>query len=133
MELLELYRLAERQGIAVECFDLPACKCVSLKTQNGSCYIGIDPFALLSVSDEKVRLAHEMGHCNSGAFYSRSSSADLRSRCEARANGWAIKKLIPKNELISCYKSGICDNAELADHFGVTEDFLQMALEYYNK
>lgn len=130
MELNELYDLAEREGITVDCFDLKFNKCFSVRDGGGNYYIGIDPLALTSHADEKVELAHELGHCETGTFYLRNASALIRSKCEHRANKWAIKKLIPEDELKEACR--YCTNRwELAEHFDVTEDFMQMALDYY--
>ena len=77
-----------------------------------------------------MKLAHELGHCETGAFYNEYSKFDIRAKHERRANKWAIKKLIPEDELKEactfCY-----NRYELAEHFGVTEDFMQKALDYY--
>lgn len=130
MELNELYLLAEEEGIAVDAYDFCEHRCISV-TLDGRCYIGINPFALLSAADEKCKLAHEIGHCETGTFYQRSTNDILRRRCETKADRWAIKKLIPKNELIKALKLGTTDNLELAEHFGVTEDFLEKAIKFY--
>lgn len=71
-----------------------------------------------------------MGHCETGAFYNE-HSLELRSRMEYRADKWAIKKLVPENELIEAFEEGILEIWELAEHFGVTEEFMIKACEFY--
>ena len=132
MQLNELYNEADRRGVEVLCAETGTVKSLSLMTDSGSCYIGINPYMLSSNADEAVCLAHELGHCVRGAFYNRYSSLDIRSRHERRAQNWAIKKLVPKDELIELYSAGTTDNSEVSEHFGITEEFLQLVLEYYS-
>ncbi len=130
MELTTLYDFAEQQGIHIECYDLAYIDSLSILA-DGECYIGINPLILSLYAEEKIKLAHEVGHCETGSFYNENTPRYIRERCEARADKWAIKKLIPKDELIKAYKDGISDNFELADYFGVTEDFMRKAIAYY--
>ncbi len=131
MELENLYDYACTRGINIDCYDFLCIPSVSLCSGEGY-FIGINPFKLNSHSEEKVKLAHELGHCVTGSFYNRYSALDIRSKHERRADKWAIKKLIPINELKKACK--ICTNRyELSEHFGVTEDFMQKALDYYSK
>ena len=132
MDLNALYNYADQQQIHIDCFDLAHIE--SLSIMDGSeCYIGINPLILKSYAEEKVKLAHEVGHCETVSFYDKNTPWYIRERCEARAEKWAIKKLIPKDELVKAYKDGICNNFDLADHFGVTEAFMQKALKYYSE
>lgn len=129
MTLTSLYTLAKTNDIQVFSFDMNACESMSL-LKSGNCYIAIDPFKIKSISDEKVKLAHELGHCETGAFYNQYAVCDIRERHERRADKWAIKKLVPEDELKKACKW--CHNVwELSEHFGVTEDFMQKALDYY--
>lgn len=55
---------------------------------------------------------------------------------EFRADKWAIKKLVTEDELIEAFENGILEIWELADFFGVTEDFMVKVCElygYYNR
>ena len=131
-ELNSLYDIAANGGVAVDCFETESAESFCL-LHPGLSLIVINPFLLQSVSDERVKLAHEVGHFQTGAFYNMYSPLDIRERAEHKADKWAIKKLVPKNELIEAYKNGICDNSELAELFGITEEFLQKVLQYYSK
>lgn len=127
----ELYNFAEEKGIGVYCFDLPDTKSASVLSLNGNYYIGMDPFAIETEAEERVHLAHEIGHCEKGAFYNPYSELDIRARHELRADRWAIKKLVPIDELQSALKSGITEKWELAEHFNVTEKFICKAIDFY--
>lgn len=129
MNLTALYDIATQDNIPVFSFDMNKCESMSL-LQDGDCYIAIDPFKIESTADEKVKLAHELGHCETGAFYNVYAVCDIRAKHERRADKWAIKKLVPEDELKEACK--YCVNRwELSQHFGVTEDFMQKALNYY--
>ena len=132
LELNALYNYADHKRIHIDCFDLSNIESLSIM-DGGEFYIGINPLILKSYSEEKVKLAHELGHCETVSFYDESTPWYIRERCEARAEKWAIKKLIPKDELMTAFKDGICDNYDLAEHFGVTEDFMRKALKYYSQ
>ncbi len=129
MTLTNLYDIAEIDDIRVYSYDLAADESMSL-LQDGNCYIAIDPLMLHSEADEKVKLAHELGHCMTGAFYNEHSPLDIRSKHERRADKWAIKKLVPKNEFEAACRY-YSNRWELSEHFGVTEEFMQKALDYY--
>lgn len=129
MNLTTLYDIAALDNIPVFSFDMNKCESISL-LHEGNCYIAIDPFKIESTADEKVKLAHELGHCETGAFYNVYAVCDIRAKHERRADKWAIKKLVPEDELKEACKYYV-NRWELAQHFGVTEDFMQKALDYY--
>lgn len=131
--LLELYDLAEDRGTEVYWFDLGTAESLSLQMEDGSCAIAMDPWRMPTLADETVKLAHELGHCETGAFYNRWASCDIRQKHEHRANCWAYKKLVPKDELLDAMRQGYCEPWELAEHFGVTEPFLREAMDYYRQ
>ena len=130
-DLLDLYGLAEEHGTEVYWFDLGTAESLSLPLEDGSCAIAIDPWRMPTLADEKVKLAHELGHCETGSFYNRYAARDIRQKYENRANKWAYKKLVPEDELMRAVAQGCREPWELADHFGVTEPFLRDAVAYY--
>ena len=133
MNLNDLYSYADEHNISVISFDMPKSESMSV-LYDGNCFVGIDPLAVRDEIDEKEKLAHEIGHCETGAFYNEYAACDIREKHERRANIWAIKKLIPKAKLIKAIQSGFGENRwELSEYFGVTEDLMKFALEYYFK
>ena len=131
MTLTELYDISESENVPVYSFQMNECESMSV-LQDGNCFIAIDPMKLQSETEEKEKLSHELGHCATGAFYNRYAACDIREKHERRANIWSIKNLIPKDELLNALKDCFCTNRfELAEHFDVSEDFMQMALDYY--
>lgn len=130
-DLLGLYHLAAKNGIVVDCFDLQKREALSVMDEDGACYIAIDPFKLSSDIDEKMKLAHELGHSMTGSFYNEYATCDIRQKHEHRADRWAIHTLIPQSELALALASGRSEPWDLAEYFGVTEDFMRKALCLY--
>lgn len=131
MTVNELYDLAENESVTVAAFSLSKREALSTMDSDGQCYIAIDPHKVASSADEKTKLAHELGHCVTGAFYNVYSPCDSRQRHENRADKWAIKKLIPEDELEEAVSDGYTEIWELADFFNVTEDFMRKAVSWY--
>lgn len=131
IELAELYRLAEEQNIAVDRFALKKREALSFMDLDGSCYIALDPDKLKGELDEKMKMAHEMGHCFTGSFYNEYATCDVRRKHENRADKWAIQKFLSENDLDDAVASGYTDYWSLAEHFGVTEEFMRKAVCWY--
>ena len=124
-----LYLYALQNDIVVDAFSMSYAEAFSLPLGNGA--IVIDPFKLRSTADERVKLAHELGHCETWSFYNRYSPFDVVAQHENRADKWAIKNLVPKDELYSALKNGYTEIWELAEIFDVTEIFMRKALNWY--
>ena len=104
---------------------------MSPMSEAGNCYIGMDT-GRWSSKEERVHLAHELGHCETGAFYNPYAKADIRRKHERRADKWAIKQLISKKEWNAALRDGIVEVWDLAEFFDVTEDFIRKAHELYS-
>lgn len=130
MRTTELYKIAERDGIAVERFFLDNNKSVSV-CMNSGLFVGLD--GKLAGADEKVCLAHELGHCETMSFYNLYSPFDVRGKHERRADIWAIKKLIPKSKYFWALRHGYEDIYSLAEYFGVTPEFAKKTADYYGR
>ena len=96
----KLYLEAEQSGITVLCgAELPLTKSVSLALPDGAMFIGIDDSVMQSRAEERVHLAHELGHCVTGAMYNIRCPIMPRQRYERIADAYAIKKLVDEDEL----------------------------------
>lgn len=115
--LPELYGLAEKQNIPILRYPLPENGSMSLQLPGGA--------------QERVHLSHELGHCLTGSFYSVYTAVDCRQRHENRADKWAVRKLIPVEQLDDAVAGGCTELWELADRFGVTEDLMRKAVCLY--
>lgn len=131
MTLTELYLYAEKHNIDIDRYPMRRAESISVRFDNGVCAIALDPRKLTTSADETVKLAHELGHCETGSFYNRYSQYDVRQKHENRATKWAIKQLIPEAELDAAISKGNTEIWDLAEYFGVTEDFIRKAYIYY--
>lgn len=127
-----LYKIAKKENVKLDVFALPENKSICVNIGD-KLFIGIDPSVLQSNADERVCLAHELGHCKTGSFYNLYSRLDIRAKHERRADKWAINILIPEKELNKAISRGCHDVCSLAEHFSVTEDFIKKALKLYRK
>lgn len=131
MELRQLYDLAQQQNIPVCRFSLPQTGSMSLMSETGQCFIGMDPRELDGGTRERLHLSHELGHCVTGSFYNIYAARDCRQKHENRANKWAIEALIPVDDLDQAIAEGYTEVWELAERFQVTEDFIRKTVCYY--
>jgi len=131
MNVLDLYNLAEQQNIEVIETHLPENGSLSLMDERGNCYIGIDESVMDGDALERVHMGHELGHCLTGSFYNRYTPYDLRQRHENRADKWAILQLVQEEALDEAVADGCCEIWNLAERFGVTEQFMKKAVCYY--
>ena len=129
--LQEIYRFADKENIAVDRFALIKREALSIMDEDGSCFVAIDPNKIANEADERTKLSHELGHCVTGSFYNQYSDYDCRQRHENKADKWAIKHLIPVDDLDDAITDGCTEIWELAERFGVTEQFMQKAVCYY--
>ena len=131
MDVLDLYAFARQQNIEVIETSLPENGSLSLMDEMGNCYIGIDESVMDGDALERVHMGHELGHCVTGSFYNRYSPYDLRQRHENRADKWAILRLVTEEALDEAVAEGCCEIWNLAERFGVTEQFMKKAVCYY--
>lgn len=131
MEISRLYDFAEQQNIEVLSFPLEKTGSMSMMAEDGQCFIGMDDSIRDGNIQERVHLGHELGHCATGSFYNIYATVDCRQRHENRANKWAIQTLIPVDDLDDAVAQGNVELWELADQFGVTEDFMRKAVCLY--
>ena len=130
-ELDDVYEFAKMRNVEVCDFKLPLTGAISFMDESGKCAIGIDNSKRYTVAQKKTMLMHELGHCETGAFYNMYTPFCPRSKCERRADEWAIVHFLPYDSLIKAYRSGLCTNYELAEYFEVSEQFIQKAIDYY--
>lgn len=132
METEKLYKVAAENNIALDFYPMP--KTVSAAVNLfGRYFVAIDPAVFGSTALERVCLAHELGHCQTGSMYNVYSPLDNRAKHEKRADKWAVDALIPRKDLENAIKNGYCDISALAEYFTVTEEFMQKAIEIYSK
>ena len=93
--------------------------------------IFIDFDNVASSSEEAVIVAHEGGHAFTGATHKVCSPFDLVEKHEHKAWKWAVKNYISEEDLDNAVAEGYTDIYSLAEHFGVTEDFMRKVVCWY--
>ena len=131
MDISTLYDFAKQQNIGVLQYPMHENGSMSIMTDDGSCFIGIDHSVQDGNIQERVHLSHELGHCVTGSFYNRYSNYDCRQRHENKADKWAVKFMIPVEDLDTAVANGCTEIWELAERFGVTEQFMRKAVCFY--
>lgn len=131
MELQQLYDLARQQNIPVLTYPMARNGSMSVMLSDGRCCVGMDSTVRDGGIQERVHLGHELGHCVTGSFYNIHAAVDSRRRHENRADKWAVLQLIPVDDLDDAVAQGCTELWDLADRFGVTEDFMKKAVCWY--
>lgn len=129
MHVQKLYSIAEKYDIMVDTRDIPL---PSMAVE----LFGIKAIALrhdLTTEQERVCLAHELGHHIRGALYCIEAPCFTRGQCEYKADKWAVHKLIPIRSLYAAFRKGYTEIWQLAEYFDVTEDFVQRTIEIYKQ
>lgn len=132
IDLTELYDEAAEQGVEVFWFSLDRAESLSFCDEDGKCYIAMDPWYMRTATEELLKLGHELGHCATGSFYNEYAALDIRQKHENRANKWAIKKIIPEDDLLEAVAQGYREPWELAEYFNVPEPYIRKAMELYH-
>lgn len=130
-DLIGLYQEAEKMDVDVFLFSLSADRSMAIQMGDGACAVAIDPRKMESIASVTTSLAHELGHCATGSFYSPWAACDVRGKHENRADKWAIQKLITADELDDAVAAGYTTLWALAEHFGVTLDLMRKAVCWY--
>lgn len=127
----ELYKLAKKEGIETHTVSCPKSKAITINIKNKK-HIGIDKSVLKNEYDERLVLAHEIGHALTDAYYSDFENPVNVIRMEHRANKKTVEMLVPKTQLDKI----IDENSTvftLAEHFMVPEEMIKKAFWLYYK
>lgn len=76
-------------------------------------------------------LAEELGHHHTTHGNILDQNKPENRKQERRARGWAYERLVSLKGLIEASKQGIRNRYELAEYLGVSERFVEEAIEYY--
>lgn len=94
VKTLSLYQVASAEDIPI-LLDIPENSSMCIQTEARGCYIGMDHDTLNDEASCRIHLAHELGHCETGAFYKLWAACDLRQNHENLANKRAISAIQP--------------------------------------
>lgn len=131
--LEQLETAAQRQAVDLKEYPLPE-RVRGLYFEEGSRRIITLNTALPSQAEACCVMAEELGHCAVGGGDLLFGDLDpvLCRRAELRARGWAYRRLLPPRTLLRLLQNDtpLCD---IAERFGVTEDFVESAVGYYEQ
>lgn len=129
-KLYQIYEEMYQKGLSLFDYRLTEDKAATIKL-DGEYAIFIDTQKMSSVADELCTVAHEYGHCTTGATHYISSPFDLVCKHEYRADKWAVHKLLPVEDIKNAILSGCTEVWQLAEYLNVTESFLSRAIQIY--
>ena len=112
--MISALEYATSQDIDIDWLPLSSLDALSIE-HKGQYAIVLDPNKIESSADENTKLAHELGHCLYGGFYSSTTPLYIREKHEYKANVWAAKFLVPWDELREAVRNGITEPWELAE------------------
>jgi len=133
---MELFQLAEREGIIIEWWDFePPLEAVYWAAPKLPPVIGLaNSLDYAPRAYFRCVLAEELGHhfttvgCRIPRTYFHYRDRMEVSRAEYRALRWAAQWLIPLDKLVKAFKKGITEKWEIAEYFDVTESMVSFRL-----
>lgn len=132
MDVKQLYQTLQQNGIKFYDYKIGKLKAITI-CLNNQYGIFIDTSEIKSEAEEYCMIAHEGGHCVTGCTHTVSSPLDLIEKHEYKADKWAVHKILPVEDFKYALKQGHTEIWDLAECFGVTEDFIRRALDIYKR
>ena len=129
-QIISLYDELNRAGVRFYHWDLDDVQAVTIELK-GRYGVFMDFGNIRTEAEELVTVAHEGGHISTGATHRVDSPYDLVEKHEYKADKWAIRRLIPEEALDEAVADGCTELWQLAEHFGVTEEFMKKAVCWY--
>lgn len=118
----------EAQANGIEVFEMPFKGKIKGLYKDGT--IAINKF-LKDRVEKACILAEELGHHHTSVG-NILDQTDIRNRKqELRARQWAYERLIPLSAIVQAYYAKVNGRYEIAEFLGVTEEFLQAAVDRY--
>lgn len=124
--MTDLDSYALDHGIDVFYDEIPASRAMAVPGA-----VCLDWSLLSCPSARSVTLAHELGHVETGAFYSRGAPDLDRRRAELRADRWAIRHLISREDLLAALRDGCRTPWDFSEYFNLPERVIRSALALY--
>lgn len=87
---------------------------------------------LPTTAEKTCVLAEELGHYYTSCGNIIDTTDTSNRKQEVKARRWAAKRLVPLKSIISAFKASCRNMYEVAEHIGVTEEFLRQAFETYS-
>lgn len=81
--------------------------------------------------EEFLVLAHEYGHCKTGATHKLYSPFQLVKQHENRANRAAVYEFLPVDKLLASIEGGCTELWQIAENLDMPEQFVSLAINIY--
>lgn len=128
--LSDIYAAIDKQGAKMFVYPIDFTPAATI--EYGVSYaVFFDPSRCINMAAAKHCLAHECGHCATGATHRLSSRWDIISKHEYKANRWAIENFLPYDTLTAAMQTGLTEPWQLADYFDMPQPFIEAAIEHY--
>jgi len=115
------------------------------ETKKAACYFDDTGYKAILLNADKIEnaveetiiLAEEIGHFATDSLYLIEATANTeaarssRTKYEAQAKKWAIKKILPAEAILSCWEKGVFQLYEMADELAFSSDYIEKAITYY--
>lgn len=131
VSLADIYEALRAEDVRLYLYDIGFAAAATVE-QDGRYAVFYDPAAARSTAALKECLAHECGHCATGATHRVGSPWDLIEKHEYKANRWAIERFLPYESICAAMRSGKTEPWQLAEWFDLPQPFIERALAYYS-
>ena len=130
--LSAVYQDVRQLGITLILYSIGFTDAATLE-MDGRYGIFLDFEQFETMADYTAALAHEVGHCATGATHAVRSPFELIARHEHRANRWHYERYLPFSYLKSLMEQGYTEPWQLAEVSGWPESTIRAALHYYTQ
>lgn len=130
MNIDDVYKKIQDNGVEVMHFGLPNIKSVSIEADNRY-GIFINHKEIEDSDEEFIVATHEYGHCMTGSTHPPYSPLDIVSKHEYRADQKAVLDFLPIERIKMAIKDGCQMAYEFAEYLDVPEQFVIKAFRHY--
>lgn len=106
------------------------CDSVTIKV-GGRFGVFMDDAKIRTRAQELDAASHEWAHIVSDATYGVDAPAGTVMKAETRATRTQIERVLPYIEMLKAMRAGDTTAFALAERFGITEDLVHKAYDYY--
>ena len=134
--LIDLFDWLSQEGVFVFDRQLPFSdedtKALTVKLGKTDTWgIFIDAGRMENSAEKTVAVYHEGGHYATGTTHKLYSPQDLIGKHEYKADKWAVQHAVSREDLSAARCAGYQEIYELAEYFGLTEDFMRKVVCWY--
>lgn len=130
--LSSLYEKIVEEGIRLFNTDTGEQKAITLNNDVADIYGIFFNYNMFDSSQEEFCvLAHEFGHCKTGATHKLCSPYQLVCQHERRADRAAVHEFLPFEKLQDAFEHGCTEAWEVAEYLDIPEKFVILAIDIY--